>query len=353
MASKVRKGSSPIDLYQQQMLRASNQSPSSFNKKLNRGKTSSPGGVIKPGLQFNSQQNSINQQQQLNRNYQLDQQKKLSVDGFSDYSQSNLQQKHNSNSTKDNTKITIINAHNNSIASTIYNINGPYNSNITVNESKIKINDQYNSSVNEHHSAQQLINQNNQIHKPPMIPSLKAKIFQTAIGGAPTTSKSGNRTNALTGVTGLTFDDKIAHPTSSVLGDIHKGNFSRAGPGSISNLYVPSMGPLLTSPHYPEEVIFQSDIKSIVEFKRREEQMVEEFACSQCPYMHLNHSLMIDYQDRDNMKKRIVFSSLDELDRSVSDRNLMNIRDKHKQSFEDWQREISMKCQRNKQLQFQ
>jgi len=48
---------------------------------------------------------------------------------------------YNSNSTKDNTKITIINAHNNSIASTIYNINGPYNSNITMNDSKIKIND--------------------------------------------------------------------------------------------------------------------------------------------------------------------------------------------------------------------
>lgn len=53
-----------------------------------------------------------------------------------------------------------------------------------------------------------------------MIPSLKSKIFQTAIGGAPTTSKSGNRTNALTGVTGLTFDDKLGHIGGSVLGEI-------------------------------------------------------------------------------------------------------------------------------------
>ena len=44
----------------------------------------------------------------------------------------------NLNSTKDNTKITIINAHNTSVASTIYNINNGFNSNITVNESRIR-----------------------------------------------------------------------------------------------------------------------------------------------------------------------------------------------------------------------
>ena len=59
--------------------------------------------------------------------------------------------------------------------------------------------------------------------KPPKIPSLKGKIYQTALGqtGLPT-SKSGLRTDAaLTGITGLTtFDDKNLHP-----GDYGNGGY--------------------------------------------------------------------------------------------------------------------------------
>jgi len=82
-----------------------------------------------------------------------------------------------------------------------------------------------------------------------MIPSLKTKLFQTSIGNAPQTSKSGNRTNAITGATGLTYDEKLLIPNSA-LGDINMGGaYSRTGGrGSISNMNVPSVGALLTSP---------------------------------------------------------------------------------------------------------
>ena len=80
----------------------------------------------------------------------------------------------NSNSTKDNTKITIINAHNNSVSSTIYNVN--YNSG--ANDSRVQLLDNYYSS---HNNQVKPMRNNNEGTKPPVIPSLKSKIFQTAL----------------------------------------------------------------------------------------------------------------------------------------------------------------------------
>lgn len=67
----------------------------------------------------------------------------------------------------------------------------------------------------------------------------------------------------MTGVTGLTYDDKLGLPTNSILGDHNRHGYSRGGaggPASISNLHVPSVGPLLTSPHTSEEYIYAADI---------------------------------------------------------------------------------------------
>lgn len=109
---------------------------------------------------------------------------------------------------------------------------------------------------------------------------MKSKIFQTAIGGMPSTTKSGNRTNAPYLVSGLTFDDKNFNSGSAHADNgVGRGTYSRAGGAySVSNLNVPSVGPLLTSPTAAAEEYIQSqDIQSIVEFKRREEQLVDEF----------------------------------------------------------------------------
>ncbi len=84
-----------------------------------------------------------------------------------------------------------------------------FNSNFTLNDSKLEIEKVGN--------------------KPPLIPSLKAKIFQTAIGlGPQTTSKSGGQTVAMTGVTGMTTDDKLLflHDYSSAH---NHNNYSRTG----------------------------------------------------------------------------------------------------------------------------
>jgi hypothetical protein len=108
---------------------------------------------------------------------------------------------------------------------------------------------------------------------------LKAKIYQTALGGAPQTSKSGNRTNALTGVTGLTNDEKLLFPPSSFDGNgfgLGLGSHSRAGAASVLNIHSAMSGgngPLCTYQTVPdfEEFINASDMQSLVEFRRRED----------------------------------------------------------------------------------
>eukprot|EP00347_Sterkiella_histriomuscorum_P001092 403373361 len=447
LALKMRKGSSPLDKIARQSIRGigvlnnqNTQSPSNFYRQnINRVKTSSPGVVSIQSsnnggvgmYQFNNLNSGGGKQQSYNKNFLIDQQNKLSVDGFSDYSSSqhpggnnsnfnsiNLQKVNlgsnnknsatqnnfNSNNSRDNTRITVINAHNNSVASTIYNINGggrdssqnganAYTSQMTINESKLNNYSSVMQDVNQNsgkkllsgqgYITSQLQQQNGQTHKPPMIPSLKEKIYQAAMGHkgiAPQTSKSGNRTNQLTGITGITFDEKMGLPlqTGSVLGDPRsnsRGAYNRVGgyhthnqsgfviqrmghhTASISNINGPQslgfgIGPLLTSATNianREEFISNSDIQNIVDFKRKEESCVNEFYYAGLPYMHLNHSQLIHYQDRENINKRIIFSNVEELDRSVSDKNLQFINNKsNPMNYADWLCDMSMKSQRNK-----
>ena len=125
------------------------------------------------------------------------------------------------------------------------------------------------------------------------------------------------------------------------------------------------IAPALTSPSAAfrggsgrsrEDFLSGSDIQSLVEFKRQEESMVTEYYYSQLPYMHLNQSLLINYEHRENENKRMIYSSIEELDRSVSEKNLPYLKEKVQNingpSFSDWLCEMSAKCQRNKAPQF-
>ncbi len=56
----------------------------------------------------------------------------------------------------------------------------------------------------------------------------------------------------------------------------------------MSNLNVPSVGPLLTSPHIRDECIMSNDIQAIVQFKRHEETKVMKFMEATVPYMFID-----------------------------------------------------------------
>ena len=56
----------------------------------------------------------------------------------------------------------------------------------------------------------------------------------------------------------------------------------------MSNLNVPSVGPLLTSPHIRDEYILSPDIQSLVQFKRHEESKVMQFMQATVPYMYID-----------------------------------------------------------------
>lgn len=125
------------------------------------------------------------------------------------------------------------------------------------------------------------------------------------------------------------------------------------------------IAPALTSPSVAfrgvsgrsrEAFLSGPDIQSLVEFKRQEESLVTEFYYSQLPYMHLNQSLLMNYEYKENENKRTIYSSIEELDRSVSEKNRPYLKEKVQNinglSFSDWMCDMSAKCQRNKAPQF-
>jgi hypothetical protein len=62
----------------------------------------------------------------------------------------------------------------------------------------------------------------------------------------------------------------------------------------------------MTSPHVVDEFILHSDIQSIVEFKRREEDKVNDFYQATLPYMYVDNAALMNHNYRDNNKKRNV-----------------------------------------------
>ncbi|CDW75070.1 UNKNOWN [Stylonychia lemnae] len=161
----------------------------------------------------------------------------------------------------------------------------------------------------------------------------------------------------------------IVQKRSSNLSSFHKDNLRSSGQGQVGHQQQNSdseqlklgliraqtfVSHMTQSLQTIEDIIDPKDQQQIINFRIQEEKQVQsDFINAQSPYMHLKITDSDNQsENRDHLRKRVIFSSLDELDSCVSENNyLRRIQFKGKLSYQDWLLHMQTQVQLSKQKQ--